>query len=265
MTLRSRLVTPVLSALLSLSGVLTGSTSDVARAAETPPAAPASTLPEIGRTRSSSPGCAALRDLVIPSFAAALRADTRFAGTQTRLPRYAEIAADETDHNSVFREAELSRLSVDSAFLLQETLVMKKALEDPRLSSSSRDPQIPALRAELETLYDAQRHRAGLLSEFVLRESTSLGVQRVGMEDGGGLDGKRRPQATSTRRQNAGPIIPATTAAPGMPVLTGLIPIADRARLAEWGNAAAVAVRDSENHAARVFLPLARECRDGSQ
>jgi hypothetical protein len=264
-TLDFKRPTPILLATLCFTAALSGSPQGVALATDAPSVASPSPLPEIGRTRSSSRQCVTMHDLVIPSWAAAQRADVRFTETQTHLSRYAEIAADETEHNSISREAGLSRLSTDAAFLLQATLVMKKVLDDPRLSPTSKDPQIQLQRTPLENLYAAQRLRADLLNEFVLRESTSLGIQQVGMEDSGGLVGKRGPRAKSTDAHPISPKVPPATAPPGMPVLTGLIPIADRAQLADWGNATAVAVRNIENHAAQSFLPMARDCRDASR
>ncbi|MBV9409392.1 MAG: hypothetical protein JO164_11260, partial [Candidatus Eremiobacteraeota bacterium] len=51
-------------------------------------------LPEIGRVRSTSPACTVMRDLIMPSVNAALRADARFAETRKRLPNYAVLIDD---------------------------------------------------------------------------------------------------------------------------------------------------------------------------
>jgi hypothetical protein len=50
------------------------------------PTAPGGTfspLPNIGRTRALNRACAAMRDLIVPSFEAAVRADKRFVETRT--------------------------------------------------------------------------------------------------------------------------------------------------------------------------------------
>jgi hypothetical protein len=242
----------------------------VAAAPAVPEPAPSGEpLPEIGRTRANSPACAAMRDLVVPSFAAAQRADARFAETRKRLPRYAQFAADAGSERirgrnvgtgGAFRESELARLDSDAARLLQEAGVIKKLIADPRLAADSKDPQIQAERAQLEQLYEMQQRRAALLSEFVQRESTNLGKRNVGMEDKGGLDGKFAPAARNPD-PSPQPIPLADTNGPrGMPLLSGL-DIADRSRLAEWGDQIAAAVRASENEAAKTFLAIAQACR----
>ena len=114
--------------------------------AAAPTAAPeTSPLPEIGRVRSTAPACAALRDLIVPSFSAAQRADNRFVQTRLRLPQYAEIAADKEHHNDVFRTSALARLDADATALLTETQWLDKALRDPRLKDTT-DPQVVAER-----------------------------------------------------------------------------------------------------------------------
>jgi hypothetical protein len=232
------------------------------------PAPSAGGLPEIGRTRANSPACAAMRDLVVPSFAAAQRADARFAETRKRLPRYGQFAADagsnrirdrNTGTGDAFRESELARLDSDAARLLQEAQVIKKLIADPRLAPDSKDPQIQAERAQLEQLYAMQQQRAALLSEFVQRENTNLGKKNVGMEGNGGLSSKlgkieRDPDPSPQ------PIpLPSANGPAGMPVLSGL-DIADRSRLGEWGDHIAAAVRASENQAAKTFLAIAKTC-----
>lgn len=203
-----------------------------------------------------------MRDLVIPSFAAAQRADRRFAETQKRFPKYAQTVADDIDKNSVVRESQLSGLGLDASSLLQETAVIKKLLDDPRLAPSTKDAQLQAERAALEELYAAQKTRANMLGEFVQREQTTLSTRRVGMEDDGGLVGRIRPAASGALDKIPdNPKMPPATTPPGMPSLTGLIPIADRASLNDWGASAARAVRAGENDAAKAFLPIAQSCR----
>lgn len=243
--------------------MLLGATSVVPAVAQsTEPPAPATgpALPEIGRTRSASPACTAMRELVIPVFALAQRADGSFAETRKRFPPYAEAAADDIDRNSVVRVAALARLGSDATHLLQQALEMRKVLDDPRLAPESKDPQIGMERALLEEVIAAHKARAALLSEFVAREDASLAIKRVGMEDSGMFVGKNRPIARTDDALPTTPKVPPVTAPSGMPLLTGLIPIADRGRLADWGATAALAVRNAENRAAKTFLTIAKTC-----
>ena len=201
-----------------------------------------------------------MRDVVIPAFAVAQRADGDFATTRKRFPRYAEAAADDIDRTSVVRVSELSRLDITATLLLRQALDMRKALEDPRLAADSKDPQIHMERAALEEVYAAHKARAELLNEFVQREATSLAYKRVGMEDSGFFVGKLAPAGRSVDKLPDNPKLAPINAPPGMPLLTGLVPIADRASLSDWGAAAAKAVRDAENRAARTFLSIAQRC-----
>jgi hypothetical protein len=238
-----------------------------AQVAPEPSASPAAQLPEIGRVRATSAACAAMRDLVIPAFAAARRADARFAETQKRLPKYGEIAGDPGNRTSVVRESELSKLSIDAANLLQESQRIAQLLADPRLANDVGDPSVAAERAQLQEVYAAQQTRAAILSEFVQRESTSLSRANVGMEDGHALDkkgGKKGGEAPVKDPQETIPRtpLPAYTKQPnGMPLLNSEFPQMNKATLGDWGSSAAKLVRDKENAAAKTFLPLAQGCR----
>lgn len=223
------------------------------------PAAP-TTLPEIGRIRATSAACAAMRDLVIPAFAAAQRADMRFAETQKRLPSYGEIVADPSNRSGIVRESALHRLSMDAANLLQESQQIAKLLGDPRLASSVTDPAVVAERARLQELYAAQQTRAAILSEFTQRESMALARANVGMEGNGAFSGRHAPAAQSIDELPGTPL-PATSAQPGMPLLNAEFPSLNRRQISDWGNAAAKIVRDAENDVAKTFLPLANGCR----
>jgi hypothetical protein len=117
-------------------------------------------LPEIGRTRSVSPACVAMRDLVGPSWSAAQRADKRFVETRKRLPNYAEIVDDPEHRTDAFRQMLISKLDSDASNLLQEAQVLSKALGDPRISADNKDPQVVETRRALQQLYDAQMTRA---------------------------------------------------------------------------------------------------------
>jgi hypothetical protein len=107
------------------------------------PQTPAPAFPNIGRVRSLAPACASMRDLVIPSLAAAQRADARFVETRKRLPMYADVVDDPEHRTGVAREFALSKLDADATALLKEALVINRALGDPRLSKTSNDPSGP--------------------------------------------------------------------------------------------------------------------------
>jgi len=213
-------------------------------------------LPEIGRTRANSPACAAMRDLVIPSFAAAQRADARFVETRKQLPNYGSVLADDENKNSVFRDAALARLDTDVSVLLREALVIKKALADPRLAAGSSDPQVVAERAQLQSLYDVQRGRADLLNEFVMREHVK--TAQNGMEGNGGVASRG---GTYTKVDALpGKPLPDVTAPPGMPLLNSEHGMLNRKVLDDWGTTIAAFVRTKENEAAKAFLPIAKGC-----
>jgi hypothetical protein len=222
---------------------------------QTNAAAQGTSLPEIGRVRSTVPACAALRDLVLPSFSAAQRADARFLETRVRLPQYAEIAADPEHHNGVFRDSALAKLDADATAMLNEAQYLDKALRDPRLKDSS-DPQVVAERSGLQQLYDVQKARANQLQEFVMRER--IATVRNGMEDSGALGGKHRPASVNADPPPAPP--PVLNAPRGMPRLTGVNALVDKASLNEWSLNMAAAVRVGENLAAKSFLPIAKSC-----
>ncbi len=230
------------------------------------PAPDASVLPEIGRVRSTAPACAAMRDLIIPSFAAARRADLRFEQTRVRLPQYAGFVADPEHNYDIFRTSTLAKLESDASVILNETLAINKALGDPRLKDTT-DPAIAAEKAQLQQLYNTQQARANALQEFVMRERNT--VARVGMQDSGALRGKRgeaAPLGANTLPPQTPPPehpapIPALTAAPGMPILNGNVPQSDKAAVNAWSAAMTNAVRFSENQAAKTFLTIADVCR----
>ncbi len=221
---------------------------------ETPAPAPSSALPEIGRVRAASAACAVMRDLVIPSFAAARRADIRFAQTRVRLPQYVDFMDDPQHSADIFRESALAKLDADATAILNETLVLNKALGDPRFKDTS-DPQVAAQKAQLQQLYNTQQARANQLQEFVMRQRNA--IAKNGMEDNGALRGRMQPATPLTQDVP----LPTLTAPPGMPVLNGKIAMADKNAINDWSGSMAAAVRSSENLAARAFLPIAHGCR----
>jgi hypothetical protein len=215
--------------------------------------APLTTLPNIGHVRSTTTACAAMRDLIIPSFAAARKADMRFAQTQVRLPQYADLVDDELKREPIYRETALARLDDDAMQLLDQTLVLNRALGDPRLSAKSTDPDVIAERQALQRLYDAQKSRADLLNEFVIRERAAIAM--AGVDTSGRDFSKQQPNTTPP------PIpIPNLTAPPGMPLFTGS-DLGDKNNVREWGNNMTAHVRYNENLAAKTFLPIAQRCR----
>ena len=225
-----------------------------------PPAAQSapesSPLPEIGRVRSTGVACAAMRDLILPSFAAARRADARFDETRLRLPDYIKTADDPEHQSDVVRQSALSKIDADATVLLSETAVLNKALGDPRLKSSS-DPQVTAARDKLQQLYAAQQTRASQLQEFVMRERNATAHDGFPVQNTFGRSGAAAQQVVSPPPRYIAPLNPS----PGMPVITHRTPLADVESLNEWTGKMAATVRASENVAARTFLPIAQSCR----
>ena len=217
----------------------------------------ASPLPNIGRTRSVSRACAAMRDLIVPSFAAAIRSDKRFAETRKRLPNYADIGADPLHKDDAFQQMLLSRLDADASTLLQEAKVINDALGDPRIAADASDPQVMAERRSLQQLYESQMTRANLLNEFVMREHFSTAKQ--GIDDNSAF--RARNAANLSGVASTPPIpIPSLTAPPGMP-LRSVIPMADKNLLSEWSGNIEKYVRKNENEAAKTFYTIAQTCR----
>jgi hypothetical protein len=223
----------------------------------TPAPGAAPSLPNIGRTRSVTPACAALRDLVVPSFKAALRADERFTDTRKRLPNYADVVDDPAHAHDAVRQMLLTKLDSDASKLLQEAKIVSDALGDPRLSPDIKDAQIVAERRALQQLYDAQMTRANLLNEFVIREHVASAKE--GMEDPGAFGGRTQPLTASQLRRPTN-ALPAATAPPGMPLRNG-IALSDKNTMADWGASLSAYVRSNENAAAKTFIAVGNTCR----
>jgi hypothetical protein len=213
-------------------------------------------FPNIGRVRTLSPACASMRDLVIPSFAAARRADARFVETRKRLPMYAELVDDPEHRTDVLRESALSRLDSDATALLKEALVINRALGDPRLSNTSNDPAVLAERAELERVYRAQSARANLLEEFVIRQRTA--IAKNGLGDNSAFSSRINQTNTPSIAAPYAPD-PTQTAPPNMPPLNGNS-LSDKQNVDDWARDISSGIRESENRAAKTFLPIARGC-----
>jgi len=220
-------------------------------------------LPEIGRTRATTAACAVMRDIVIPAFAAAKRADAQFGAVRAGLPRYIQLKSDYNSQrvpvksDGIMLESQYNRLSIDTASLLRDTDAIKKLLDDPRLNAASNDPTIREEREQLERILAAQQARSSALSELTLRESTYLSKHLVGWEDPAAFAQMNiAPPDVNARVKPA----LAMTAPPGMPLLNGF-DAADRARVDEWSAAMTRIVHISEEQAAKAFLPLAQGCR----
>ncbi len=221
------------------------------------PGAPfSSPLPNIGRTRALNRACAAMRDLIVPSFEAAIRADKRFVETRKRLPNYAEIVNDPSHQDDGFRQMVLHKLDQDVTELLQQSLILNKALGDPRIAADVDDPQVMAERRALQQLYDAQQTRANLLNEFVIREHVASAKDNIGDNSAFGSHNANQSGGVSPPpRPN-----PQLTAHPGMP-LRSQNPLADRNSLQDWGTNIATFVRANENQAAKTFFTIAQGCK----
>ena len=247
----------------SLLAALLAAGTAVVRAQPEPTPAPSALpdLPEIGRTRATTTACAFMRDVVVPAFAAAQRADARFGVVRTSLPRYIQLKSDYNTQRAPIKsdgnmlEAQYNRLSVDTASLLRDTDAIRKLLDDPRMSASSNDATVRGEREQLERVYAAQQARASALSELMLRESAYLSLHMVGWEDPAAFATMNLPKIPDHPPRPT----PKMTAPPGMPVLTGF-DAEDRARVGDWGAAMTRTVRTSEEQAAKAFLPLAQGC-----
>ncbi|HEX3466610.1 MAG TPA: hypothetical protein VHT05_00760 [Candidatus Elarobacter sp.] len=215
--------------------------------------APLSSLPNIGRVRANSPACAAMRDLIIPSFVAARQADARFAQTQVRLPQYADLIDDPLHRADVYRESALAKLDQDAGELLRDALIVNKALGDPRLSAEQTDPDVVAERKALEQLYDAEKTRANLLNEFVMRQRNAIATAGI---DTSANDYAAPNGQAPTEQPHPSPVL---TAPPGMPVLIGNN-LSDRSQARQWGADLTANVAYNEDQAAKTFLPIARGC-----
>ncbi len=222
-----------------------------AEPAPTPSPAPGG-LPEIGRVRSATPACAVMRDLVIPSFAAARRGDARFAETRKRLPGFGELTADARPDDPM-RQSALAKLDADATTLLGEALVINRALGDPRLAADATDPVIREERRQLQQLYDTQKTRANILWEFVMRKNIAMSKAQFAADTTIAGRTPALPQNADDAPNRDLVVLP------GMPT-ESRIGFANRQRFDEWGAAIAAGIRISENAAAKAFIPIAQRC-----
>ena len=232
-----------------------GAVSVIAALAAEPiasPSPPPSALPEIGRVRSTTPACTVMRDLVIPSFAAARRADARFAETRKRLPDWGDLVADASPHDPM-RQSALAKLDADATKMLGEALVINRALGDPRLAADSTDPVVLEERRELQQLYDTQKTRANILWEYVMRQNIAMSKAQFAADPT--IGGRRQDLSQNADDTPNRDLV----VLPGMPP-SSRIAFANKQRLAEWGDAIAAGIRISENAAAKAFMPIAQRC-----
>jgi hypothetical protein len=248
-----------------------------ALAAPSPSPAPsASAIPEIGRVRSLTPPCTAMRDLVFPSFAAAEKANRVFVEGAPAYAKYAEIAGNfltDSRLDARFGKAHqpanqdgaalnernfyLARMSKDLATILQQTLAIAKALGDPRLSekAAAADPVVAAERRELQRLYGVQSARASVLNEFLIRQGVKIAREDDG--DAAGLSGAAgAPQPEATPTPFSSDRVPF-----GQPPTLGNDGAADANAIRTWTTGMANAARAVSSDMARDLLPIAQDCQ----
>jgi hypothetical protein len=220
-------------------------------------------LPEIGRVRATTPSCAILHDLLIPSFLAAKRADDRFATISTAGPAYAGGASRDVGEENLSFESrygsdearQLSHMDQALSVMLRERKNIETALSDPRFAANADDPKVAEEQKQLRTLLDAQGQRASLLNEFVTRENMFAAKQDVVGGNGLGVGG-RRGQALSAPAPTR-----ATPAPEGMPDLHKQIPENDALQMITWYRSLNLGVHAAEFTAATSFLNQAKECK----
>jgi hypothetical protein len=221
----------------------------------TPPPAPETTFPEIGRVRSLAPPCTVMKDIVIPSWEAAKSADRRFEIAQTTLPRYAATMDDDFNRWGVQREMQLSKIDQAVSNMMDSTLTINKLLGDPRISARSPDPQVQAERAALIEMYQIQEARISILNEFVQREKKVVLTHDLGGAANSALGAKGSTPDPETTPQ------PGSTRTPwGQPSLYG-VGMQDTNQMKAWTGQMAAEIKVSEERAAKSFYPIAVGCR----
>jgi hypothetical protein len=247
----------------------------------------ADVVPEIGRTRSKAPACAALQDLVSPSWAAAMRADNDFRQAAPQFSAYAaakagattlptnvvradnhqmksKVAADELD--SPTPEMFLARLDKVLADMKREAGAINKALGDPRLASDSNDPAVQSQRKELSQLYDVQVARIAALQEFLDRQRMGRSRTDTSLTNNAAFDqGARAHKGGVNTADNQEAAAVALDSGHvvylfGQPSINGQA-ANDKQSLNDWTNSIGRAVRDNENTAAKTFFALALNCQ----
>jgi hypothetical protein len=153
----------------------------------------------------------------------------------------------------VYRESALAKLDNDATKLLNEALLINRALDDPRLAPDSKDPAVLEERRQLQQLYDTQKTRANILWEYVLRHNIALSRAQFAADPT--IGGRQRaPAHDASDVPNRDLVV-----LPGMPG-ESRIGFASKRRLEDWGTAIAASIRTSENAAAKAFIPIAQRC-----
>jgi hypothetical protein len=224
--------------------------------------APASTtvpadLPEIGRVRSLTPACAAMRDLVIPAFAASQGVSKKFDETAPYFSRYIETIEDEKD-NTALRDMLLSRMGQNVSLMMRDSQKIAQALGDPRLSPNSKDPAIVEERKQLDLLYDVQMDRANILNEFLIRQNVAIG--RSEFSDNSAFAGRSPGGSQSLSPQPTATPVDIDRRRFGQPVLDGRNGFADKHVMSDWTNDMAAQAKLAANIAAKGLLPIAKSC-----
>lgn len=220
---------------------------------ESPTPAPL-VLPRIGGVK-ARPACTAMREVVIPSFAAARRGDARFSTAATQLQQYIDAVDDPMDKEQTTRQMRLSRLDQTATGLLQDALEISKALGDPRIAADIKDPQTQALRAKLQQLYTLQAARAKLVWLFVERQRNEVNKTDLGSTNA--FDPRSAPPQAPIDVPTP---MPGATTPPEMPAMHG-IAFGDKETMQKWTGGIDAGVRATENDAARTFLTIAKGCR----
>jgi len=266
-------------ALFALAAMLVAGTDQTQSPA--PAATAAGDLPEIGRVKSRVLSCVALQELVVPSFAAALRADKQFTQAAPQFASYAEAKDSATtlptnvkkangapmktkliaaDPDSATPEMYLARLDKALATMQQEVLTISKALGDPRIAADITDPAVQAERAQLQVLYAAQVTRIATLQEFLERQRMNRAItdktltdQSVFSSAGVNMDDLQAAGADALASGHD-PLLG------GQPMINGLA-LNDKQSVADWTTGMARGVHNYENVAAKTFLDIGKNCK----
>jgi hypothetical protein len=231
----------------------------IAQAAVTTPAPSAapSSEPEIGRVRTVAPSCVAMHDLVVPTFAQALKADASFAQATPWLAGYAENIAKDGDPH--LAQMYLSRMGQTIATMLQAMQPVAKALGDPKLKGEPGGAVDDEHKA-LEQLFETEMGRLTTLNEFYLRQTTNAARAELQADDGAFARSVRHgsaPEATPTPFTSDRTMF-------GQPNLDPNVPFVARNEMNAWSAGMSAQVRESEAQAARIFYPLAKSCNVAS-
>ena len=134
-------------------------------APEATPSGAATTLPDIGRTR-TRPLCTTLRDIVAPAIVTAQHADVQFSEARPVLFDY--LAGDAASAGMRLRKIE--RAVIEMA---RDVVKLKALVADPRLAGETDDTATGEtkaradLRASLRVIYESELRQLNALNGFV--------------------------------------------------------------------------------------------------